>query len=92
MNAGQKVFQTKPPDKGSFPLDHDGKCHFSFSSTVKPNITVPTLSVKVNVSFQTVSSRNQFKTTKGPGTAKVVVGGGGGGEGNNFGVLGLHVQ
>ena len=25
MNPGKKVFQTKPPDKGSFPLDHDGK-------------------------------------------------------------------
>lgn len=26
MNPGKKVFQTKPPDKGSFPLDHDGEC------------------------------------------------------------------
>ncbi|XP_046855212.1 cytochrome c oxidase assembly protein COX19-like [Xenia sp. Carnegie-2017] len=26
MNAGKKVFQAKPPDKGSFPLDHDGEC------------------------------------------------------------------
>lgn len=23
---GQKVFQTKAPDKGSFPLDHEGDC------------------------------------------------------------------
>lgn len=23
---GQKSFSTKPPDKGSFPLDHDGDC------------------------------------------------------------------
>ena len=26
MNPGKKVFQAKPPDKGSFPLDHDGEC------------------------------------------------------------------
>ncbi|XP_068674944.1 cytochrome c oxidase assembly protein COX19-like isoform X2 [Montipora capricornis] len=24
--SGRKIFQTKPPDKGSFPLDHDGEC------------------------------------------------------------------
>ena len=23
---GQKVFKTKPPEKGSFPLDHEGEC------------------------------------------------------------------
>lgn len=27
MNPGsRKIFQAKPPDKGSFPLDHDGEC------------------------------------------------------------------
>ncbi|XP_031552344.1 cytochrome c oxidase assembly protein COX19-like [Actinia tenebrosa] len=27
MNTGgRKVFNAKPPDKGSFPLDHDGEC------------------------------------------------------------------
>ncbi|EGD81462.1 cytochrome c oxidase assembly protein COX19 [Salpingoeca rosetta] len=25
-NAGSKTFQATPPDKGSFPLDHDGEC------------------------------------------------------------------
>ncbi|EDO34751.1 predicted protein [Nematostella vectensis] len=24
--SGRKIFQTKPPDRGSFPLDHDGEC------------------------------------------------------------------
>lgn len=24
--GGQKIFIPKPPDKGSFPLDHDGEC------------------------------------------------------------------
>jgi len=24
--GGRKIFRTKPPDKGSFPLDHDGEC------------------------------------------------------------------
>lgn len=29
MNPGsRKIFQAKPPDKGSFPLDHDGKWEF----------------------------------------------------------------
>lgn len=29
MNPGsRKIFQAKPPDKGSFPLDHDGKWKF----------------------------------------------------------------
>ncbi|XP_074648901.1 cytochrome c oxidase assembly protein COX19-like [Tubulanus polymorphus] len=26
ITFNQKRFQTKPPDKGSFPLDHDGEC------------------------------------------------------------------
>ena len=26
MNASQKVFKPTPPQKGSFPLDHDGDC------------------------------------------------------------------
>jgi len=27
MNPGsRKIFRAKPPDKGSFPLDHDGEC------------------------------------------------------------------
>ncbi|XP_023569198.1 cytochrome c oxidase assembly protein COX19 [Octodon degus] len=26
MNFGTKSFQPKPPDKGSFPLDHFGEC------------------------------------------------------------------
>ncbi|XP_064393633.1 cytochrome c oxidase assembly protein COX19-like [Halichondria panicea] len=26
MNPGQKTFRPKPPDKGSFPLDHEGEC------------------------------------------------------------------
>ena len=26
MTFGQKSFQGRPPDKGSFPLDHDGEC------------------------------------------------------------------
>ncbi|XP_038064620.1 cytochrome c oxidase assembly protein COX19-like [Patiria miniata] len=26
MNFGQKSFKPRPPDKGSFPLDHDGEC------------------------------------------------------------------
>lgn len=26
MTFGQKVFTPTPPDKGSFPLDHDGIC------------------------------------------------------------------
>eukprot|EP00729_Bicosta_minor_P016187 gene16187-35109_t len=25
-SAGGKTFQGSPPDKGSFPLDHDGEC------------------------------------------------------------------
>ena len=28
MTFGQKSFQTRPPDKGSFPLDHEGKLTF----------------------------------------------------------------
>lgn len=29
MNFGSKSFQPRPPDKGSFPLDHFGECeHF----------------------------------------------------------------
>ncbi|KAH8030395.1 hypothetical protein HPB51_006827 [Rhipicephalus microplus] len=26
VTFGQKVFTPKPPDKGSFPLDHEGEC------------------------------------------------------------------
>lgn len=26
MTMNQKIFTPVPPDKGSFPLDHDGKC------------------------------------------------------------------
>lgn len=26
MNFSQKSFKPKPPDKGSFPLDHEGEC------------------------------------------------------------------
>lgn len=26
MTFGQKIFTPTPPDKGSFPLDHDGIC------------------------------------------------------------------
>uniref|UniRef100_A0A8C0QHH4 Cytochrome c oxidase assembly protein COX19 n=1 Tax=Canis lupus familiaris TaxID=9615 RepID=A0A8C0QHH4_CANLF len=26
MNFGSKTFQPRPPDKGSFPLDHFGEC------------------------------------------------------------------
>jgi len=26
MTFGQKSFKSTPPDKGSFPLDHDGEC------------------------------------------------------------------
>ncbi|XP_022092651.1 cytochrome c oxidase assembly protein COX19-like [Acanthaster planci] len=26
MNFGQKSFKPRPPDKGSFPLDHEGEC------------------------------------------------------------------
>lgn len=26
MSFGQKVFTPKAPDKGSFPLDHEGEC------------------------------------------------------------------
>ncbi|XP_033629984.1 cytochrome c oxidase assembly protein COX19-like isoform X2 [Asterias rubens] len=26
MNFGQKSFKPRPPEKGSFPLDHDGEC------------------------------------------------------------------
>ncbi|CAN7995156.1 unnamed protein product [Ixodes hexagonus] len=26
VTFGQKVFSPKPPDKGSFPLDHEGDC------------------------------------------------------------------
>lgn len=26
MTFSQKSFNVKPPDKGSFPLDHDGEC------------------------------------------------------------------
>ncbi|XP_032183647.1 cytochrome c oxidase assembly protein COX19 isoform X2 [Mustela erminea] len=26
MNFGSKSFQPRPPDKGSFPLDHFGEC------------------------------------------------------------------
>ncbi|XP_077290958.1 cytochrome c oxidase assembly protein COX19 [Arctopsyche grandis] len=26
MTMNQKIFVPVPPDKGSFPLDHDGKC------------------------------------------------------------------
>ncbi|XP_065910583.1 cytochrome c oxidase assembly protein COX19-like isoform X2 [Dysidea avara] len=26
MNAGRKTLRPKPPDKGSFPLDHEGEC------------------------------------------------------------------
>ncbi|XP_012370997.1 cytochrome c oxidase assembly protein COX19-like [Octodon degus] len=26
MSFGTKIFQPKPPDKGSFPLDHFGEC------------------------------------------------------------------
>lgn len=34
MNPGKKVFQQKPPDKGSFPLDHDGKYDLNFVVTI----------------------------------------------------------
>ena len=30
MNTGQKIFRPKPPDKGSFPLDHEGKNLFIY--------------------------------------------------------------
>jgi hypothetical protein len=33
MNPGKKVFQAKAPDKGSFPLDHDGKNCLYFSAS-----------------------------------------------------------
>jgi len=26
MNFGQKSFTPRPPEKGSFPLDHEGEC------------------------------------------------------------------
>lgn len=26
MTFGQKKFQQRPPEKGSFPLDHEGEC------------------------------------------------------------------
>ena len=28
MNPSQKTARPRPPDKGSFPLDHEGKLHF----------------------------------------------------------------
>lgn len=35
MTFGQKIFKPTPPDKGSFPLDHDGICKSSMSKYMK---------------------------------------------------------
>lgn len=35
MTFGQKTFQPTPPDKGSFPLDHEGLCKKSMVSYMK---------------------------------------------------------
>ncbi|OQR66644.1 UPF0369 protein C6orf57-like [Tropilaelaps mercedesae] len=35
---GQKTFQTKAPDKGSFPIDHDGNCRRDGSLTALKEI------------------------------------------------------
>jgi cytochrome c oxidase assembly protein subunit 19 len=32
---GAKVFKPKPPDKGSFPLDHDGECKANMEMYMK---------------------------------------------------------
>lgn len=40
MTFGQKLFQPTPPDKGSFPLDHDGTCKkvmISYMSCLRKN-------------------------------------------------------
>lgn len=40
MTFGQKLFQPTPPDKGSFPLDHDGACKkvmISYMSCLRKN-------------------------------------------------------
>ncbi|XP_026735121.1 cytochrome c oxidase assembly protein COX19 [Trichoplusia ni] len=35
MTFGQKTFIPTPPDKGSFPLDHDGLCKKSMTKYMK---------------------------------------------------------
>ncbi|CAG2100249.1 unnamed protein product [Medioppia subpectinata] len=33
--GGQKIFMPKPPDRGSFPLDHESECKTSMISYLK---------------------------------------------------------
>ncbi|GAV02119.1 hypothetical protein RvY_12721 [Ramazzottius varieornatus] len=33
--SGSKAFKPKPPDKGSFPLDHEGECKINMESYMK---------------------------------------------------------
>lgn len=33
--SGSKVFRPKPPDKGSFPLDHEGECKVDMETYMK---------------------------------------------------------